>query len=77
MAGAMSTDLLVSEDVASDVAFSALDELDVGLHALRGERIGEQVADVSVRVKAGELMSAVSVGLNMTLQRLTVMNCQT
>ena len=53
--GFANTDLLVSEDVASDIAFSALNELDVGLHALRSERLCEQVADVAVRVETSKL----------------------
>ena len=47
--------LLVGQDVAADLALAPLDELDVGLHALGGERLREEVADVRVRVQTSEL----------------------
>ena len=49
------TYLLVGQDVAADLALATLDQLDVGLHTLGGERLGEEVADVGVRVETSEL----------------------
>ena len=49
------TDLLMSEHVAPNVPLPPLDELDVGLHTLLGERGREQVRDVRVRVQTAEL----------------------
>lgn len=68
---------LVGQDVAADLALAPLDELDVSLHAFRGKRLREEVADVRVGVQAGEL-SPMSATLNSTSsnQPLTVMNCQ-
>lgn len=45
----------MSEDVAADLAFAALDELDVGLHAGLCEVLGEDVGDVGVGVQTGKL----------------------
>lgn len=45
----------MSENVASDVPLATLDELDIRLHALSGERLGKQLADVRVRVQTTEL----------------------
>ena len=52
---AIKTYLLVREHVRADLALPALDELDVGLHALSLEGLGEEVADVGVRVETSEL----------------------
>jgi hypothetical protein len=46
---------LVSEDVATDVGFARLDEVDVRLHAIGGEGLGEELRDVGIRVETGEL----------------------
>jgi hypothetical protein len=40
----------MSQDIAADLPLSLLDELDVCLHAFLGERSGEEVGDVCVRV---------------------------
>ena len=47
---------MMGEDVAPDLALAALDELDVGLHALGREGLGEEVGDVGVGVEAAELV---------------------
>ena len=52
----MITDLLVSENVASNVTLPTLNQLDVGLHALLREGFREEVRDVSVRVQATKLL---------------------
>jgi hypothetical protein len=45
----------VSEDVAADLALAALNKLDVSLHASLGEVLGEDVGDVGIGMKTGEL----------------------
>lgn len=45
----------MSEDVTADLTLTRLDQLDVGLHALSLEGLGEEVADVGVRVETSEL----------------------
>ncbi len=74
------THLLVGQDVAANVPLAPLDQLDVRLHALLGKGLGEQVADVRVRVQAGELgwgsrRSAYAFAARLR-QRRTVINCQ-
>ena len=72
--------LLVGEDVAADLALAPLDELDVGLHALCRERLGERIVDVRVRVETSELVKGpvnFIFALRCGRTKLTVMNCQT
>lgn len=45
----------MSEDVASNIPLTALDELDIRLHALGCECLGEELADVGVGVETTEL----------------------
>ena len=43
------------EHVRAYLTFPALDEFDVGLHALSLEGFGEEVADEGIRVETSEL----------------------
>lgn len=52
--------LLVSKNVAADLALLALNQLDVGLHTFRRKRPGEQIVDVGVRMKSSELQRRVN-----------------
>lgn len=54
--------LLMSEDVAADLAFLALDQLHIRLHSLLGKRFCEQIANVCVGVKTTKLKSVISNG---------------
>ena len=48
--------LLRREHVRANLTFPALDEFDVGLHALLREGFREEVRDVAVRVQATKLL---------------------
>ena len=49
------TPFLMREHVGAELALLTLDDLDVRLHAVLGEVLREEVADVRVRVQATEL----------------------
>ena len=64
--------------VATNLSLLALNNLDVGFHALFCKRACEKIANVSVRVQTPELVSN-QVSTSSTIQRFrkhTVMNCQ-
>lgn len=44
------TNLLMGQDISTNLALLALHDLDVSLHALGSESLGEQVTDVRVRM---------------------------
>ena len=74
--------LLMSENITIDLAFFALDQLDIRLHTLLCIRLCEQVGNVGIRVQAAQLQFTLSdpaiPGTGRLLRnRLTVMNCQT
>lgn len=45
----------MGQDITTDLPLLALDDLDVGLHSVLGESLGEGVADVGVGVETTEL----------------------